>query len=280
YCGLVNPNSTCYLNAVLQTLFMTKELREHVESLVRDGVSSDDNFIRELNKLFNELETQKNAVSAAGVTESLGITDVHKQQDAAEHLHAILDQTPGSSEFFKVSTTERACVSCRDEHKQEPCQDFLSLIISFKDSQDVENAVKAHVDQMCGQYQMNCHNCKKTTAWKSEVITFPELLSIQLRKFQMGSQGYSRNVREVIIRPQIKVSSLTYELYAIVNHTVSSHGGHYNADIKCEDGIWRRFDDHRVSETPSDKIPTFRSSDAYLLVYRPSVPSACRCSIQ
>jgi len=44
--------------------------------LDREGVSSDGNLAEELNKLFNKLETQEsNAVSAAGVTESLGITD-------------------------------------------------------------------------------------------------------------------------------------------------------------------------------------------------------------
>ncbi|XP_067236343.1 uncharacterized protein [Chanodichthys erythropterus] len=268
YCGLVNPDSTSYLNAVLQTLFMTKEFREHVERLDRDGVSSDDNFIRELKKLFNELEKQKeHAVSAAGVVKSLGI-DVHKERDAAEYLEKILKKTPGPSELFKITTTKRACVPCRDEHKQ-PCQDFLSLPVSLKDSPEVEDAVEAHVDQMCEVYQMNCRNCQKTTVWKSEVISFPKLLIIQLRR---------SGDRKVIIRPQIKVSSLTYELYAIVNHSGSSCGGNYNADIKCEDKIWRRFDDETVSETdlnsifsektPSDKRCTHRSSEAYLLVYR------------
>ncbi|XP_051716259.1 uncharacterized protein LOC127494403 [Ctenopharyngodon idella] len=253
YCGLENPDSTSYLNAVLQTLFMTKEFRQHVES-----VSSDDNFIKELKKLFNELETQeKNAVSAAGVTRSLGITDVYKQRDAAEHLHSILKKTPGSSELFKVSTTKRACVSCRD--KQEPCQDFLSLPVSFKHSQDVEVALEAHILQMCEKYQLRCRNCQKTTVWKSEMITFPKLLIIQLRR---------SGDKEVLIRPQIKVSSHTYELYAIVNHEDTYCSGYYYADIKCEDEIWRRFDDCSVSETPSDERPTLRSSEAHLLVFR------------
>ncbi|XP_048036026.1 ubiquitin carboxyl-terminal hydrolase 47-like [Megalobrama amblycephala] len=164
HCGLENQGSCC-LNAVLQTLFMTKEFREHVES-----VSSDDDFIKELKKLFNELETQKNAVSAAGITESLGITDVHKEQDAAELLHLILDQTPGSSEIFKgtikTTITWRSC-----GHKQESLEAFLSLTVSFKDSQDVEDAVEAHIDQMCGEYPLNCFHCNSTVCKKASIFS-------------------------------------------------------------------------------------------------------------
>ncbi|XP_051741220.1 uncharacterized protein LOC127507818 isoform X3 [Ctenopharyngodon idella] len=257
HCGLENPDSTCYLNAVLQTLFMMKEFRQHVER-----VSSDDNFISELKKLFKELETQQErAVSAAGVTRSLSI-DVYKQQDAAEHLHSILKKTPGSSELFMGKMTKRACVSCRD--KQEPCQDFLSLPVSFKDSLDVEDALEAHILQMCEKYQLRCRNCQEITDWKSEMITFPKLLIIQLRR---------SGDKEVSIGPEIEVSSHTYELYAIVNHKGTDHNGHYYADIKCGGGIWHRFDDDGVSESPLKSVfinesPTLRSSEARLLVYR------------
>ncbi|XP_051715868.1 uncharacterized protein LOC127494164 isoform X7 [Ctenopharyngodon idella] len=236
HCGLENQGSSSCLNAVLQTLFMTKEFRQHVKS-----VSSDDNFISELKKLFNELETQeKNAVSPAGVTESLGITDVYKQQDAAELLHEILKKTPGSSELFMGKTkTTMTWSSCG--HEQERLEDFLSLTISFKHSQDVEDALKAHFDQMCGVYPLRCCHCEST-----------------------GCK---------------KVSSHKYELYAIVNHSGkydhsghyyagSDRNGYYYADIKCEDGIWRQFIDHRVLKTPSDEHPTLRSLYAYLLVYR------------
>ncbi|XP_051741221.1 ubiquitin carboxyl-terminal hydrolase 47-like isoform X4 [Ctenopharyngodon idella] len=255
YCWLENQKSTCYLNAVLQTLFMTKEFRQHVER-----VSSDDNFIRELKKLFNELEKkQKNAVSAAGVTRSLGITDVYKEQDAAEHLQLILKKTPRSSELFMGETKTTMTWSCY-KHEQGNLEPFLSLPISFKHSQDVEVALKAHFDQICGVYLLRCCHCESTSCEKkSEMITFPNLLIIQLRR---------SGDKEVLIRPQIEVSSHTYELYAIVNHKSTDRNGHYYADIKCEDGIWRRFDDDGVSETPSDERPTLRSSKAHLLVYR------------
>ncbi|ROL44068.1 Ubiquitin carboxyl-terminal hydrolase 64E [Anabarilius grahami] len=125
YCGLENQGSCC-LNAVLQTLFMTEEFREHVKSV------SSDNFIEELKKLFKELETQeRNAVSTTGIMKSLGITDDLK-----------LNQTH----------------SCAMNNK------VLDVAVQLK----------------------------------SEMITFPKLLSIQLRR---------SGDREVLIHPQIESGS-------------------------------------------------------------------------
>ncbi|KAK9951820.1 hypothetical protein ABG768_017695, partial [Culter alburnus] len=95
YCWLKNEGSTCYLNAVLHMLFMTKEFRERVKE---KSASSGDKFIKELNDLFEEMRTQSKEVSAAKVRMSLDIKDDNKQRDAAEYLQKILKKTPGPSE--------------------------------------------------------------------------------------------------------------------------------------------------------------------------------------
>ncbi|XP_048014011.1 uncharacterized protein LOC125246919 isoform X2 [Megalobrama amblycephala] len=276
YCGLENQDSTCYLNAVLQTLFMTKEFREHVNSLDRDGVSSDGNFIEELNKLFNKLETQeRNAVSASGVTRSLGITDVHKR-DAAELLHLILTKTPGSSELFKgTKKTSRTCRSCRDKPDQIS-EDFLSLTVPLQNSQDVEHVLQAYAGGNKRVDSVYCDYCRRKTGIdiKTEMIEFPKHMIVELKRSETSTYGSSFSKNEVIIRPHIKVSCHEYELYAVVNYSKTlTWTGRYNADIKCEDEIWRRFDDRSVSQSPLNSVfinesSILRSSDPCLLVYR------------
>ncbi|XP_051715876.1 verrucotoxin subunit beta-like isoform X8 [Ctenopharyngodon idella] len=203
HCGLENQGSSSCLNAVLQTLFMTKEFRQHVKS-----VSSDDNFIRELKKLFKELETQeKNAVSTTEIMKSLGITDVYKQ-DAAVLLRLILKKTPGSSELFKgTKKMTRTCRSCRDKPEQIS-EDFLSLIVSIQNSQDVEDVLQAYA---CGNKTVGsvyCDHCRKMIVIesKTEMNEFPEHPIVELKRSEFSYSTYwsSFSKNEVIIHPHIK----------------------------------------------------------------------------
>ncbi|XP_051978622.1 putative autophagy-related protein 11 [Xyrauchen texanus] len=264
FCGLMNQGATSYMNTVLQSLYMTKEYREHVERMERAHDSSDQNFIKELKKLFNQLDNQQNPVSTTGIMKSLGITHVHEEQDAAEYLYRILSKTPECSQMFKC-TMKTACISCNKE--SEVLKDFWSISISFKDKQDVEDALETELSAV--DY---CDRCKKYT---DMMMNFPKILVVQLRRFESTYSrffsSHRRNESEVIIRPHIKVSSVEYELYAIINHNDTRHGGHYNADIKS-DNQWFRFDDSRVSQSRifRKEKSIYSSSSAYLLMYKRS----------
>lgn len=58
--------------------------------------------------------------------------------------------------------------------------------------------------------------------------------------------------------------SKLYDLYAVVNHYGSSHGGHYTSYAKT-DGQWYHFNDERVSALPPDQSIITRAT--YLLFY-------------
>ncbi|RXN17484.1 verrucotoxin subunit beta-like protein [Labeo rohita] len=90
--------ATSYLNAVLQTLYMTQEYREHVMRLERREDSSDGDFIEELKSLFDKLDKESHPVSTAGISRSLCITNVYEHKDAAVYLDLILRKTPEPSE--------------------------------------------------------------------------------------------------------------------------------------------------------------------------------------
>ncbi|KAI2647931.1 Neoverrucotoxin subunit beta [Labeo rohita] len=265
YCGLMNQGATSYLNAVLQTLYMTQEYREHVMRLERREDSSDGDFIEELKSLFDKLDKESRPVSTAGISRSLGITDVYKHKDAAVYLDLILSKTPEPSEIFKGTTKKTGtCDSCNNVISEQ--SDFFTMSISLTESNNVGSALKKHLDQM-RESPLSCRRCSdrktKTNASvfsiKSDVFTvfisaeiyigtrsdvdFPQILILRLR-----------NVKDDDLRipAHTEVSSHSYDLFAIINLYGTLKDGHYNTNIKSDDGNWYRCDDSRVFQVHID----------------------------
>ncbi|XP_029931590.1 ubiquitin carboxyl-terminal hydrolase 38 [Myripristis murdjan] len=116
--GLQNQGSTCYLNCVLQVLFMTKDFREAVERLCCENHNCEnlnrvEKFDFHLQRLFDELKTRKAYTNR--ITRELGINNVHEQRDAAEYLEKILSRTsPDASKIFCGQLRHRnTCHQCQ-----------------------------------------------------------------------------------------------------------------------------------------------------------------------
>ncbi|XP_062416820.1 ubiquitin carboxyl-terminal hydrolase 47-like [Pungitius pungitius] len=85
YHGLNSPGLTCYLNSVLQVLFMTEDFREAVNRSCSEDSTTIDTQLR---IIFAELQTH--LAKTNNLTEELGIINVYEQRDAAEYLEKIL----------------------------------------------------------------------------------------------------------------------------------------------------------------------------------------------
>jgi ubiquitin carboxyl-terminal hydrolase 9/24 len=128
YVGIQNGHSVCYLNSVMQQLFMMPSVREHILQLPCQQVDSSDNvvpkqsFISELKSLFMSLENSRSSqgIRSSGsdgaidplplcktVWNPLGCSDeidkkqgayldVEKQLDASEFLSLLLAQLSSS----------------------------------------------------------------------------------------------------------------------------------------------------------------------------------------
>uniref|UniRef100_A0A3P8SCB7 USP domain-containing protein n=1 Tax=Amphiprion percula TaxID=161767 RepID=A0A3P8SCB7_AMPPE len=274
YHGLISPGLTCYLNSVLQVLFMTEDFRE----AVKRSCSKDLTTIEYLRRLFVDLEGKK--AETHGIIKMLSITDVYEQRDAAEYFEKILCLTsPEASKIFKGELNHKS-TCCRCNKTNDSRSFFWILPLAMKDSLrqtcSVVDGLKSffEVQKVCGVNQMYCSQCNKKrdadTEW--ELTQNPDVLTLLLKRFTFDCKRkrYVKLHCEADIPQTLHMEMCTYDLYAVVNHFGNLTGGHYTAEIKSfETGEWYCFDDNRVTRHLF-KIGhnSLRSCAAYLLFYR------------
>ncbi|KAM8747852.1 uncharacterized protein AB9X84_015733 isoform 2-T3 [Acanthopagrus schlegelii] len=278
YHGLKSPGLTCYLNSVLQVLFMTEDFREAVIQCCDDDSSTIDPH---LGRLFSEL--QKCVAKTHNVTKQLGITNVFEQRDAAEYFEKILCRTsPEAAMIFKGELNHKAtCLGCGERNDSR--NKFWILPLAVEDSHrrtySVERGLTALFkgEKVCGDNKMYCNRCrrKQDADFGCEITHHPDVLTLLLKRFSFDyrRRRYVKLYCEVDIPQTLHVENCTYDLYALVNHFGDLTGGHYTAQIKSfETEAWYHFNDAVVERV---RKPIFGAGDkslmsctAYLLMYR------------
>ncbi|KAK2906480.1 hypothetical protein Q8A67_005465 [Cirrhinus molitorella] len=276
YRGLLNQGATCYLNATLQVLFMTKPFRQRV----LQGAPSDtsEKLVSALKELFKELSSQDRgaqSVSTKEVIKALAIQNVYEQQDAVEYFLDILEKAgPDVAEVF--SGTMRNIRVCSKGHKSYDDSSFKSIPIALNTRDGpfrVEDGVQSYFasTQLVGDDQMYCETCddKSDTTWRCEIHQYPTILALHLKRFVYDYRSYVfvKNECPLDVPLYLSLPEHRYSLYAVINHSGSRYGGHYTADIRSfTDNKWYCFNDSYVTETSASKLE--KSVAAYLLLYQ------------
>ncbi|XP_056225588.1 uncharacterized protein LOC130164710 isoform X2 [Seriola aureovittata] len=274
YHGLMNQGATCYLNSVLQVLFMTKGFREAVERYT-SGNPDPERIDYQLKGLFDDLK--KGTACTYNITQKLGIHRVYEQRDAAKFFDKILTLTsPEASQIFCGKLThETRCSECGTITDTNGPSWHLPLALGDSRRYSVVHGIEEFFKEshISGENQLFCDHCdaKADATVKCVIKHHPEVLMLLLKRFEFNYR-YKNNCDVDFPRTLQIPENQTYELYAVVDHVGDLRGGHYTARVKSEDDDrWYNFNDARVSllhYQPFQVDNSERSRSVYLLFYR------------
>ncbi|KYO22017.1 ubiquitin carboxyl-terminal hydrolase 47 isoform C [Alligator mississippiensis] len=207
YVGLVNQAMTCYLNSLLQTLFMTPEFRNALykwefEESEEDPVTS---IPYQLQRLFVLLQTsKKRAIETTDVTRSFGwdSSEAWQQHDVQELCRVMFDaleqkwkqteQADLINQLYQGKLKDYVrCLECGYESwRIDTYLDIPLVIRPYGSNQafaSVEEALHAFIQPeiLDGPNQYFCERCKKKCDARKGLrfLHFPYLLTLQLKRF-------------------------------------------------------------------------------------------------
>ncbi|XP_064085463.1 ubiquitin carboxyl-terminal hydrolase 47-like isoform X9 [Macrobrachium nipponense] len=207
YAGLVNQAMTCYLNSLLQTLYMTPEFRNALYQWEFRGSEEEasKNIPCQLQRLFLLLQTtNKSAVETTNLTKSFGwdSSEAWQQHDIQELCRVMFDaleqcfknthQANLINDLYEGKMSDYVkCLECGNEGAREDTYLDIPLPIrpfgSSTAYKSVEEALKAFVEPelLTGNNKYKCSKCDSLCdAHKGLKFThFPYLLTIHLMRF-------------------------------------------------------------------------------------------------
>ncbi|XP_062429912.1 ubiquitin carboxyl-terminal hydrolase 38 isoform X3 [Rhea pennata] len=169
--GLINLGNTCYMNSVIQALFMATDFRRHVLSLNLNGCNS---LMRKLQHLFAFLaHTQREAYAPRIFFEASRPPwfTPRSQQDCSEYLRFLLDRLHEEERTLRALSSAKTAESIMNEESQS--QETIHKAQLFAEAPYTGSEERTLIEKMFGgklKTSICCLNCKSTSQ-KEEAFT-------------------------------------------------------------------------------------------------------------
>ncbi|KAM4051416.1 ubiquitin carboxyl-terminal hydrolase 38 isoform 2-T2 [Anomaloglossus baeobatrachus] len=163
--GLVNLGNTCYMNSVLQALFMATDFRRQVLSLNLNGCNS---LMKKLQHLFAFLaHTQREAYAPQVFFEASRPPwfTPRSQQDCSEYLRFLLDRLHEEEKTLKALSSRSPETMIIDGNVQ-PCSPSRTDVFPSLQNTSWRSDDKTLIESMFGgklQTNICCLNCRSTS---------------------------------------------------------------------------------------------------------------------
>ncbi len=208
FTGLVNQAATCYMNSLLQAMYMTPELRFALYRWQWDagrGESKADSIPYQMQKLFCLMQSaESRAVETKALTASFGWTgaDAFQQQDVNELFNVLCDSLENNFRGTRGRGVIESLFEGREKHylrcsvcgfessRQEKFRAVMMNLKQFGDPRPIASIEEGldnwfTSERLNGENQWHCERCNaKVDAEKGVGLSkVPYLLSINMTRF-------------------------------------------------------------------------------------------------